>query len=200
MNSVIRTSIKGDCIRLFELHILSNIKVDLFLPLSYELKEGEEGEPEGREEVIIYSDITETEPLLKVDYGGEAPYIASDLMNKMEEAMFKYMLPWHYKVNGSLLRGTKNRGIKLIYEPEIPKSEDIDMPGTIIRKKTALLIKEIFGTEDIVGSVIDLLEDESIGFETCKRRMEKLKEEVFFLRPDSPFDLPDLLDLYGEIV
>lgn len=86
----------------------------------------------------------------------------------------------------------------MVYEPTRALRQDIDIPGKVIRNKCALLLKELYldgnrneytgGAEaslkTIPSKAISLLEDPSISYEVCKRRIEKLKEEVYFLDPD----------------
>ena len=194
--------------RKYQIELLSRKGSSLFLPMSFQvLGDGED------KRILACYDISDTNPLGIIYDGAEAPYIASELMDGMMDSLDSYFVPHDYLMEGEFIYKDRRGMLKSAF---VPSGETIGFSGNSsvglgklysemgkeIKNKLLVLLGEIYPREgvaypDILEKTLKILGEEEIGFDTCRRRIELLKEESVRRRVERAIDS---LDLSGSFV
>ena len=187
-------------IKKYQMEILVRGVSKLFVPVSFKTLE------EFREEIRdTYAEATESEDLkilacydisgldlLPTMYdGAEAPYLATELLRGMSEAMDNYIMPGDYTLSKESIYRNRQGRIKLVFIPAESDGVPKVSLGQEIKRKIVAVLEEIYpeagiAYEEILMKVKDLLRDETIGLDSCLRALERFKSEAHYIRCGSP--------------
>lgn len=169
----------------YQIKTISMGKIDFFVPVSYERL--------GGEDIKICYNVSELDQLSRIaNEGGEAPYIATALIDGMRLAMDYYIFPSQFLLRERLVYISKNKKIKVAFVPEPMGEMPLVDPAKTMRKMTYSLLQELYNVSNrgkilnegsvemphIVEMTMAILSDNSIGMDTCMRKLEKLKEQA----------------------
>ncbi len=201
----------------FQLDIVTRNKMDFFVPMTYEILD--------KEGIRLCYNLSDMDPIRRGMSFSEAPYIASMLIKGMRSTMDHYIFPSQYLLKEKLVFLCRDGKVRVSYVPVRSSDMPLKDPNKVIRKAVFQFLNEIYPLEDLneykkgeykkqmagdagktngcetVKKVMEILADNRIGMETCMRRIEKMKEEVF-----SVDDLRNLdyekrgIALYGNII
>ena len=195
MKDIIRREIKSSSFKRYELEVLAENQLPLFLPLSYEFdRDGD---------AIITYDVTETDPYDDRFSGSEAPRIIIEIMREMVRAMDYYIYPMDYLVAKKYTRIDKKGRMKLLFIPcNMEDKKEITAPFGFIRMIAVVFLRDLYESTkveyyEVVKKCEEILRDKKIGFNTCIRRLEVLKEEVHI---DTGIRHPQSLDFQQKII
>ena len=168
----------------YQLKIIAMRRISIFLPISFECIDNQS--------IRLCYDVTEMDRVSGIKDGGEAPYIAYSLISGMREAMDYYIFPSQYLIKSRLLFIGKDRQYRLAYVPEVKGEVPIYDPAKLMRKKTFSILRDIYFGRNysknnetknidnyhILEELLSVLLDNTIGMDTCIRRIDKLKEKT----------------------
>ena len=160
--------------------LLSKVRVDFFLPVSFQIIN-----ETGR--IVGFFDISETDEYRMQYDGGEAPYIATKLARGMMDAMDYYIMPEDYILRRDVMRVGRKGEIRLLFIPNVNKDIKYSSATGYIRKKIVRLLLELYPKEGIAYSAtldetLAVLKDGTLSIDTCLRKLENIKEEVYLLK------------------
>ena len=158
----------------YQLEIVAGNKMNFFVPMTYEILDSDN--------LRLCYNLSEMDPVRRGVPGEEAPYLASALIKGMRDSMNYFILPSQYLVKEKLVFQCRNGSIRIAYVPLRTADIPVRDPGKTIRKSVFGFLKELYnpGVEgwDKAKKVMDILIDNTIGMETCMRRIEKSKESI----------------------
>ena len=197
INDVVCKEYRYENVIPFHLHLISKGNIDFFVPISFQCGDSQF--------VKVCYNLSNLNPIGKSIEVSEAPYIASSLMKGMKEAMDRYIFPNQFLVREKVVYTGRNKSIRVAYVPKKVEELPPKDPGKVMRKKAYSLLMEIYDVSDkspidgnsILNSTLEVLRDNTIGLDTCIRKLEKLKEEPYYLQDLSG---KGRVDLYNKFI
>ena len=196
MKDILCKEINVNEIKKYQMEILVSGVSKLFIPVSFKtLEEFREDmidsyveNPENNGQMILACyDISGLDLMPMVYDGAEAPYIASELLKGMSEAMDNYIMPYDYNLNKDCLYRDRHGRIKVVFSPSTEQKDNVGSLGQDIKRKIATVLELLYpeggiAYQEILIRVKETLLDETIGLDTCLRGLERLKSEGYYLR------------------
>ncbi len=170
----------------YQLNTISHGKIDFFVPLTYECLD--------EENIKLCYNVSEMDRIITLsNEGSSAPYIAFEIIEGMKKAMDYYILPSHYLIKEKLTYICRDGRIRVAYVPDVFGAVSPNDPAKIIRQMTFSLLQEIYSTNrmgklsndstvsmpEVVEETMGILSDNTIGMDTCMRKLDKSKEKPF---------------------